>query len=91
MGKRKRRRRQGREGRRNRKRGGGNGGGKRGIKGVREGRGGQAKRGRRKTSPNRLRLYLMLPSYYTGKLPSVSTELLYTHDSLSACLKAKKL
>lgn len=48
----------------------------RGIKGVREGRGGQAKRGRRKTSPNRLRLYLMLPSYYTGKLPSVSTELL---------------
>lgn len=65
LGKRKRRRMQGREGGRNRNRGGGNGGGKRGIKGIREGRGGQAKRGRGKTSPSRLRLYLMLPSNYT--------------------------
>lgn len=71
VGRRKRRRRQER-GRRNRNRGGGNGGGKRGIRRVREGRGGQAKR-EGETSSSRLRLYLMLPLYYTGKLSSVST------------------
>lgn len=45
----------------------------RGEKGERRYR---QKDGEGKRSSSRRRLYLMLPSYYTWKLPSVSTELL---------------